>query len=286
MREYDQETLQKLQKYELHILKDFVEICEKNNLTYLGLAGTGIGALRHGGFIPWDDDIDVALPREDYEKFLQIIRETKSDKYFIGNAETMENYPLMTTRLMLKGTTFREEALKDVDCFFGIFLDIYALDNASDDPKKFKRQAWTSWFWSKLMILRQVPNPVLALDGFTRKLVLTICAIVHYSMVLFRISPKWLYKQCKKASMKYQNEKTKHMGFFCDTKPFINMINCEKSFPLRRIPFEGYEFPFPNNIEEMLTEVYGDYMQLPPVEKRKNHFPHILDFGKEGLLDD
>lgn len=74
MREYDSETLKKVQSTELALLKDFIKICDDNNLTYFGIAGTGIGALRHSGFIPWDDDIDVALPRADYEKALEIVK--------------------------------------------------------------------------------------------------------------------------------------------------------------------------------------------------------------------
>ena len=108
MREYDEETLKHVQRLEMGILRDFIDVCKENNLTYFALAGTGIGALRHQGFIPWDDDIDVGLPRKDYEKLLEVFESKYSDKYTIGNAEHFENYPLMTTRIMIKGTKFIE----------------------------------------------------------------------------------------------------------------------------------------------------------------------------------
>ena len=82
-KEYDEETLQKIQQTEMEILKDFIEVCEKHNLTYFGIAGTGIGALRHQGFIPWDDDIDVAMPRDDFERLVRFIEKEKGDKYLI-----------------------------------------------------------------------------------------------------------------------------------------------------------------------------------------------------------
>ena len=106
-REYDQATLQRLQKLELDILKDFIYVCDKYELTWFSFAGTAIGALRHGGFIPWDDDIDVCLPREDFEKFLVAAQKEFPDKYVMMNAEIDENYPLTTTRWMLKGTKFK-----------------------------------------------------------------------------------------------------------------------------------------------------------------------------------
>ena len=93
MREYDEETLKRVQQTELGILKDFMALCDKHGLTYFGIAGTGIGAIRHKGFIPWDDDIDIALPRKDYEIFLKLARKYLSDRYIVLNCETNENYP-------------------------------------------------------------------------------------------------------------------------------------------------------------------------------------------------
>ena len=99
---YDKETLEKVQKIELSIFKDFKDVCEKNSLTYFGIAGTGIGALRHGGFIPWDDDIDVGLLRKDYDKMIEIFKRDYSDKYTIVNGDEFSKYPLMTTRLTVQ----------------------------------------------------------------------------------------------------------------------------------------------------------------------------------------
>lgn len=122
MKEYDEATLKKVQQTEMEILRDFIKVCDENNLTWFGDAGSGIGAIRHKGFIPWDDDIDVMLPRKDFDKMMEVIKRDYSDKYSIANVETMKNYPLMTTRIMMKGTTFIEEPLKNIKCDLGIFL--------------------------------------------------------------------------------------------------------------------------------------------------------------------
>lgn len=281
MNEYDELTLKKVQNLELMILKDFIKICKDNGLVYFGLAGTGIGALRHKGFIPWDDDIDVGLPRKDYEILINIIKKNMSDKYIIGNTENMKNYPLMTTRLMLKGTKFVEDPLKNIDCDLGIFLDIYAFDNASDNEKEFKKQARVAWFWSKILILRQIAFPILPFKGINKKLAHMICAIAHGVLVIFHISPLWIYNKCKKTSCLYNNKKTDRLAFFCDTSPYMNLLSRSKSFPLIELDFEDTKLNFPKNINDILISVYGDYMKLPPVEKRKNHYPYILEFNQE-----
>lgn len=281
MREYDEETLKHVQRLEMGILRDFIDVCKENNLTYFALAGTGIGALRHQGFIPWDDDIDVGLPRKDYEKLLEVFESKYSDKYTIGNAEHFENYPLMTTRIMIKGTKFIEEALKNIKCELGIFLDVYAFDNVSDDDIKMKKQAKSAWFWSKILILRHIAFPVLPFKGIKGKLAHTVCAVAHGVLVIFMISPRWIYNKCKNASCKYNDIETDRLAFLCDTSPYINMISKSKSYPLIELDFENIKLKFPKDLDEMLTFVYGDYMKLPPVEKRKNHFPYCLEFDSK-----
>jgi len=169
MSEYDEITLKRLQSIELMIVNDLKRLCKKHDLQYFGFAGTGIGVLRHKGFIPWDDDIDIGFLRPDYEKFIQYAKEELKDKYIVMNAETDPDYPLMTTRLMLRGTRFREEALKDLKCELGVFLDLYAFDQASDDEKEFRKQCREAWWYSHLMILRSIPFPVLPVKGIKAK---------------------------------------------------------------------------------------------------------------------
>ncbi len=281
MREYDQDTLKKVQRAELSILKDFIDLCEKHGLVYFGIAGTGIGALRHGGFIPWDDDIDVAMPREDYNRFCTLVKEELADRYLLMNTEENENYPLMTARLMLRGTEFREEVLKDIDCPLGIFLDLYPLDKVSDDPAECKKQFRDAWFWSKMLILRSIPFPVLGFGGAKAGAVHAACACVYGAMKVLHISKRWLYHKCLEACIRYEHyEKTERIDFLCDTTPYMNIHETDGLFPLQKLKFEDLSVNFPGNIHSNLTREYGDYMQLPPEEKRKNHYPYKLDFGE------
>ncbi len=276
---YEPEVLRHLQKLEMGMVKDFVDICERHNLTYFGYAGTGIGALRHQGYIPWDDDIDISMPRKDYEEFMRIVQEEKGDKYYVLNSYTDKNFPLATTRLCLKGTVFRENAMKDVECNWGIFIDVYALDNAADGFIPYYWQMWTAWLWGKLVILRAMPRPYLYVRGWLAKLVTAACVFTHNAMKFFHISQEWLLMKREKANRKYENKKTKRMAFFCDPLPYTNTFSNEDIYPMRQLPFEDITFPFPNNLEALLTKMYGDFMTMPPVEKRKTHYPYQLDFG-------
>lgn len=99
---YDQDTLQHLKQVELDILKDFIKICQKYNLTYFATGGTAIGALRHQGFIPWDDDIDVCMLRKDYDTFMRVAPKEMGDTYIFMDAHTEPRYPLMFGKMIKK----------------------------------------------------------------------------------------------------------------------------------------------------------------------------------------
>ena len=270
MKEYDEATLKKVQQTEMEILRDFIKVCDENNLTWFGDAGSGIGALRHKGFIPWDDDIDVMLPRKDFDKMMEVIKRDYSDKYSIANVETMKNYPLMTTRIMMKGTTFIEEPLKNIKCDLGIFLDVYPLDNISDDEEELKKQAKAAWFWSKLLILRHVAFPVLPYKGVKAKITHIATAIIHAGLVVFRISHNWIAGKCLKIASRYNDVDTKRMAFLFDTDPYYHIMLKDEIYPLQMYDFEDIKMPLPANEDEKLRNMYGiinhSFLEYRPLE--------------------
>ena len=280
--EYDEETLYILHEIELEILRDFLYICKKYDLTYFGFAGTAIGALRHKGFIPWDDDIDVCMPRRDYNKFIKAAKKEFPDKYTVMNAEENEAFPLTTTRWMLKGTAFREESLKDVDCELGIFLDIYPFDNVADYEPSYKKQAFDAWVCSKILILLSVPEPVLAFDGLKACVIKAVCRAAHWVLNAMHISKRGVYLRCKLAMTRYNKVHTKRISYLCSTDRYCHTVALEDLYPLRQEPFEGLMLNFPANVEKMLSQMHPDFMTLPPEDKRKNHYPYELDFGIYG----
>jgi len=280
---YEESVLKKLQEVELELLHDFIEICEKHSLQFFGFGGTAIGALRHQGFIPWDDDIDLALNRADYEKLCEIIDKEYNDKYYILRYETNKNYPLHTARMCKKGTIFHEHAMKNVDCSFGIFLDLYAFDNVPDDDAAMKRQAILVWIYSKLLILCSIEQPnLVGISGFKKNLVLFLCEIAYKFFKLIHLSTDSVYYKAKNLCTKYNNQETTRLAYLPEARPYASMIKRTDLYPLQKLKFEDVEIYFPKDINAILEPYYGDtYMTLPPEEKRYNHCPYRLEFGEE-----
>lgn len=280
MKEYDNETLLHVQKCELIILRDVTEICRRHNLSIFGWAGTGIGVLRHGGFVPWDDDIDVGLLASDYDKLIEIIQSDYSEKYSVINSDIDINYPFASTRIMLRGTQFCEEVLSDLPLDLGIFLDVYSFDPVADDEKLYRRQAWDAWFWSHIRMLLSIPNPVLPFRGWKAKLVRFVCKSASAVFNLLKIDKSKVYAKEKEARRRYMGTDTKRVAYLCDTNRFNQTYYLSDIFPLRELDFSGVKLGFATNLEQHLSCLYGDFMQLPPIECRKNHFPARLDFGR------
>lgn len=277
--EYDPKVLKKLHDLQLEMLQDLEKICHKYNLKYFAVFGTALGAVRHNGFIPWDDDIDVAMPRDDFEKLLRLVEEEMGDKYLIMNTEHYPNYPLMTTRLTMRGTKFKEEALKDIDAPMGIFLDLYPLDKVSNNQSEARKQARDAWFWSKILILRGIPFPMVGCSGWKKKMIHAVCGLAHLVLKICHVPKMWIYKKAYEAETRYNHyENTERLDFFCDTTPYMNLYYTKEIYPLKKLPFEDTELNFPHDIHRNLKAMYGDYMQLPPEEKRKNHYPYELEF--------
>ncbi len=277
--QYDPEILKKLQRYELEILNDFVKVCEENNLVYFGFAGTGIGALRHGGFIPWDDDIDLGIPREDYKKAMEIFERDYADKYTVVNAEKFNDFPVMNTHIIINDSKFITS--EDLKAKFprGIFLDIFPLDYTSAEKAERDKHLKKAWLLSKLLIVKHIPFPHLPFKGFKAKLAHCVTATMWLFLKLF--SHKFLYNLCLKECTKYNDSDTGVYAYCCGTVLGGSIFDKKKTFPLRKIKYENTEICFPNNLEETLTALYGDFMQIPPPEKQKNHCPDVLVFPGE-----
>lgn len=277
--EYNEKTLRHVQQCELEILRDFVSICEREGLIYFAWGGTGIGALRHQGFIPWDDDIDVGLPADDHDRLLEIFRDEFSDKYAVINASTDINYPLATTRIMLKGTQFCEETLSKLPLDLGIFLDVYSFDPVADDERSYRKQAWDAWFWAHVRILLSIPDPVILVGGWKGQAIRLACRLGFGLLRLLGVSRERVLARETEARRRYRGRETKRIAYLCDTNRLTATYSWDDLLPLQKLPFEGMELSFSANLDKELWDLYGDYMQLPPVEKRKNHYPARLDFG-------
>ena len=279
--EYEDKELKQLQQIELDVLKDFANVCDELELPYFMVGGSAIGTVRHKGFIPWDDDIDVGMLRKDFERFKKFAVPRLEEKYTVNTMEENGVFPVPAMFIGKKGTKFIEEAFKNLPMDFGIRIDIIPFDSVSDDEKERKKQIYGAWFWSKLYILRQIPAPNLTLKGIKKWIVRTICWTTHYTMKILCISPRWLYRQYKKYADAYNHEDTEYIKLLDYTYPTKYMMKRRDVFPTVKMNFENIQVEMPNNYDKVLSDIFGNYMELPPVEKRKNHYPHLLCLGNE-----
>lgn len=283
--QYDEKTLHRLQQTLLGILSDFVSVCEKYDLRYFLFGGSGIGVVRHQGFIPWDDDIDVAMPREDYDKLLEVAPREWAGKYKITTPLTDSQYISTVTKMQKLGTKFVPEMSKNMICELCIAIDIFPYDNVPDNAFLKKKQLCITWFLSKLIFLRGNAHPIIPLKGWKKTVSKRICELAHFLMVLFRVSPCFLYRCLIRESTRYNAENTLQMNMFIATNPLKTYVMRDELFPLVDMPFENITVKMPNQYDVCLRRIFGDYMQLPPEEKRANHCPYILDFGEQNETD-
>lgn len=278
-KQYELEVLKRLQNEELGILKDFIKICEKYDINYFVMYGTAIGAVRHNGFIPWDDDMDICMLRADYEKFLEVAPQEVEGKYKIMGPDSEETYYNLVPNMNKIGTKFH--TIYDRGKYdSGILIDIFPLDCVADDEKEKKKQIKKAKFWRELYILKNVNFYKLHQPGIKTKIKHIICAIVHYALNIFGISGEFIYKQHKKVAQKY-NGKTNNVTSFVEYDAYETCMSIDDIFPLKKVKYDDIYVNIPNEYDKILTNRYGDYMELPKEEERKNHYPYFLDFGDE-----
>ena len=266
-KKYDSKELKHLQNIQLMILKDIIDLCEKNNIDYFAIGGTALGSVRHKGFIPWDDDIDIGMLRSDYDKFLKICKTQLNDNYYVLNDQTEKNFFLPFTKICLKDTIYEEWWIKQVNIEEGIFVDIFVFENTPNNKIRRFIYKWWAIFLNTMVILSTVKyeNP--------NKRNEFIQHIIYYILQILPLSPSKQYFK------KYKNSNVKHDYVFYPYVPFF--IKKSDIEPLKKLQFEKIKLNVINNVDAMLYDFYGDdYMKLPPEEKRYNHKPDKIDFGK------
>lgn len=273
------DELRKLQDLCTDILGEFDRVCTQLGIPYIAYGGTAIGAVRHKGFIPWDDDVDVALTREHYEAFLKKAPEILGDAFDIVNMRTNDNFTCSYSYMTLKDTLCIPEFYKDASYRKPISIDIFPLDKVASDEGLFRKQHRRTWLWGRLIFLRTTPTPYLSIEGWKKALVLLACSIAHWSMRLLHISPRWLQKKWEQAARMCEHEDISLYADFTDQDPLRWSAAESELFPTQRMAFETISVELPREYDALLTRGYGTYTQLPPEEDRKNHYPAVLDFG-------
>ena len=253
----DPKVLREAQLVMLDMLVEFDAICQKHNLQYWLDSGTLLGAVRHKGFIPWDDDIDLSMPVEDYRKFKAIAQDELSENIFFQTRETDKGFKFDYMKLRSNRASIVEfhEKGKEIDYHQGVFVDIFPMLTLPNS--KFHREFYE--------------------DAF--KLIRDVSAISLHT-------PNGKdHPKVRKALLEAVNEmhegwekgdvKVIYSGKMPDVPAWFDI---DEVFPLKKIEFEGLEFYAPKNPQHYLKNIYSfDFMELPPLEKRTIH-AHSIKF--------
>lgn len=274
------DELRRVQVVSTKILAEFDRVCRELDIPYVVYGGTAIGAVRHQGFIPWDDDVDIAMTRSDYEHFLEQAPAILGAQFLIVNSRTEPDFPSTYSYLALKSTYFIPEFYRNCAYRKPLSIDIFPFDNVPDDERLYTSQSRRAWLWGRLMFVRATPSPYLAIDGWRRAVVLAASHMAHWTMRALRISPRWIQKQWDGAARLYEHSDTTLMADYSDRDPMAWAVTYDDMFPAIEVPFEDITVKLPRNYDAILTRGYGDYMSLPPLESRKNHYPFLIDLGE------
>ena len=265
------QEIKQVQKKILEIMKYIDALCRENNITYYIMGGTALGAVRHGGFIPWDDDLDIFMTPSEYDKFKRIFNNQVSEQFVLQEWKTTPDY-LEYAKVRMNGTTFIEKQFIDKkDLHQGIYVDIMILHKVPNN--KFIQKS--VYFKSKFVTLYALSQRGWIPKSQGQKIALKI----------LRILPnKWIVKRFYKHIYKYDSltENFKYCYWITPAK-FKNGLFDSSFFenPID-IPFEDTQLLGSEKIKEYLTYRYGDYMKLPSEEAQKAAVhAYIFDVNKD-----
>ena len=252
-----------VQKAEMEILLEFDRVCKLHSIPYILFTGTMLGAVRHNGFIPWDDDIDVAMAREDYRRFVTACHQDLGDGYFLQDHESDPYYRENIAKVRKDGTVFQEARYEGLPMHQGVFIDIFPLDSLHGNRLVDTLHSQSVFLIS---LIRASINAVKMLDRGRRG---------RIRGLLNRVE-----KSVQRAQVRYMGifngHRTEHLV------PFGLCRHQWRRYRIRRddlvdtvtLDFEGHGFPVPRGYDRVLRDAYGDYMELPaPEERVPKHAP-------------
>ncbi|MGG7190020.1 LicD family protein [Clostridium paraputrificum] len=272
--------IKNLQNSLLSMFLDFKQVCDENSIDYMMSGGTLLGTIRHKGFIAWDDDIDIMMLRSEYEKFRKIFVENLSDKYILAEPLSTEKYFSKMPKIFKKGTTYVEIPTAGVNSLDMLFIDVFIIENIPN-PKmiqKIKAKIYNFAFkGSSVCIDYLFPSPVILEKSktnaelaeyynFRRKIGFVFS---HLGGINFYL------KICEKLSQS-KNE-SKYLGVPSAISYEREILPREVFTELTTGIFCGYEVKIPANYDRYLRNLYGNYMEIPPVEKRESHVAYKIE---------
>ena len=262
-------TLPEIQSESLKVLKKLDEICKNNSITYFLAYGTLIGAIRHQGYIPWDDDVDVWMPRDSYDKFVSLMQSTQNGPFKLCNRDNTKNYTFNIMRFSSMNFIYTNKIPfeKQFDC--GVFVDIYPLDYYDDIDNAEK-------VLKKIKLINKLYSIYL---GYTspKTILRFIYRIVHLCLLILwgNKGATIVKKKEKQAMSKLIDKNHTYMDTFFATEK-VRTLKREFFSSSERVRFEDANLCIPVGYDSILRMIYGNYMELPPLEKRQPYHGYSI----------
>lgn len=266
-----------IHEVELNIFKQFRQLTSTLNINYIALGGTLLGAIRHQGFIPWDDDMDVGIPREDYERLLDLAPNIlKNTHYFLQTPWSDSNYALSYAKL-LDRNTFIEERNNVNNARKGIFLDIFPLDKIPASKERQRRQILDLRRLDSRIYLKLRYNII---DNPIRKF--------QNPLSPEQLQTAWEYKRQRQDTMTQFNKRpnlTVYKNLVSQYAYDKELFTEDQLTNLIDLPFADTTIVAPADYDEILTNIYGDYMTLPPENARtEKHITRLIMDNQEFMV--
>lgn len=267
-------NIRSLQLEELKMMKMVKQICEKENLTYFMIGGTLLGSIRHNGFIPWDDDVDLAMPRDDYEKFLKVAEKYLPKNMFIQNFRTDKKYRYYITRLLNKNILVEEKRFIGSDAPQAYAsVDIFPIDGSPNISMLRKI------YYLRVMIRRYLISLCYrdTIDKERKRsrieeALLNLLVRIPFEKILH---PNNIKESLDKELKKYKMNTSIYCGTIMGAYRVKEMVPRAMFGNPKLYKFEDDYFYGPELVDEYLKHMYGDYMKLPPKEQQKTHYTNI-----------
>jgi len=263
--------MKRLQSIEAEMLKEFIEFCKKNSIAYFLIGGSALGAVRHQGFIPWDDDIDIGIPRPDYDRLINIPENDLPDGLIINSMYNENEYPYYFAKVCNENIIMIEEVTKHLDFRHCLYIDIFPLDGAPNSRLMQKYHLFVIRIFKKLQNINHgmIKNHM----NYGKKVLIKLVKLLF--------SRKMIYNILDRLANKYKYDNCDIIGNYFGSWG-IKEIVPKKYFGDGTIMFfENGNYRIPTDYDNYLKSLYGNYLELPPEEKRKSHhsFTHI-EFNK------
>ena len=279
-----EEERAEVQQCLLHMLKDIDSVCKKHNITYMLGGGTALGAVRHQGFIPWDDDLDLNMPRKDYEKFLKVMQEELGEYYDFSYPNSAHvDYPFL--KIFKKDTKFVE--LFDNMEYNAMWVDVFPIEYAPDNMilRQLKGRIADVLFHGigANLLIRQNNNAAtknMYKGSWSRRL------RYHFAMLAGTLFSLMSYKDVFNMFDNFvrSDKVTQIMTVPTGRKYYLGeCLPVDVIYPVQKIKFCDMEAPIYHDVKAYLTALYGDYMQIPPVEKREKHMVAEFSIDRENI---